>query len=116
MSQNPDTKDYIIVLQQDYQDRFCKKCFKEYTDENYKWCKPCLINDLKTNLTSDNEKINGFIQEMQLKINSWKDIVFEWIPYNQFIDFKEVGRSDFTTVYSAIWKDGPFIYDGNIKK
>ena len=44
---------------------------------------------------------------MQLKIEHYKDIVFEWIPYNQFSDIKEIGRGGFATVYSAIWKDGP---------
>ena len=48
---------------------------------------------------------------MQLKINSRRSIVFEWIPYNQFSDIKEIGRGGFATVYSAIWKDGPLEYN-----
>ena len=38
-----------------------------------------------------NEKIDCFIQEMHLKIDSARDIVFEWIPYNQLSDIKEIG-------------------------
>ena len=57
------------------------------------------------------EKIDNFIQEMQLKIDYYEDIVFEWVPYNQFSDIKEIGRGGFATVYSAIWKDGPLQYD-----
>ena len=53
---------------------------------------------------------------MQLKINQYNDIVFEWIPYDQFIDIKEIGRGGFATVYSAIWKDGPLEYNKGIKK
>ena len=45
---------------------------------------------------------------MQLKINEYNDIIFEWIPYNQFSDIKETGKD---TVSSAIWKDGQLIYD-----
>ena len=60
---------------------------------------------------SGNKKVDGLIQEMQLKINSEKDIIFEWIPYNQFSDNKEIGRGGFATVYAAIWKDGPLVYD-----
>ena len=58
-------------------------------------------------MTSGNEKIDNFIQNMQLKIESPWNIVFECIPYNQFSDIKEIGRGGFATVYSAIWKDGP---------
>ena len=61
-----------------------------------------------TNWASGNEKIDNCIQEMQLKIDSQQDIVFEWVPYNQFSDIKEIGRG---TVYLAIWKDGPFEYN-----
>ena len=94
----------------------CKKCDKRYTYVNWHWCNPCQIDNLKgnfTNWTSGNEKIDELIQEMQLKINRWNDIVFEWIPYNQFSDIKEIGKGGFATVYSAIWKDGPLTYDKN---
>ena len=84
-----------------------KKCGREYANVYNKWCKPCQIDNLKTtNLTSGNEKIDNFIQEMQLKIDEYNDIVFEWIPYNQFSDInKEIVKGGFATVYSAIWKD-----------
>ena len=84
MSQHPNTKDYIIVS----------------FDTNVLYEK-----------YSGNEKINNLIQEMQLKIYSYNDIVFEWIPYNQFSNIKEIGRGGFATVYSAIWKDGQLKYD-----
>ena len=48
---------------------------------------------------------------MQLKIEGPGSIVFEWIPYNQFNNIKVIGRGGFATVYSAIWKDGPLIYE-----
>ena len=53
---------------------------------------------------------------MQLKINKYNDIVFEWIPYNQFSDIEEISRIGFTTIYSAIWKDGRLKYNGYSKK
>ena len=108
ISQNPDTKDYIMVLQ----DGFCSKCIEICTNIGSKWCKPCQIDNLKGNFTtSGNEKVDNFIQEMQLDINHPLDIIFEWIPYNQFSDIKEIGRNGFDTVYSAIWKDGPLYYN-----
>ena len=96
----------------------CKQCDKEYTSR-YRWCKPCQINNFKknfTNWTSGNEKIDNHIQEMQLKISFHYDIVFEWIPYDQFDNIKEVSKGDFVTVYSAIWKNGPLYYDNNQKE
>ena len=58
--------------------------------------------------TGGNKKVDNLIQEMQLKIRDRDDIVFEWIPYDQF-DIKEINKGDFVTVYSAIWKDGPLL-------
>ena len=59
---------------------------------------------------SGNKKIDDFIQEMQLKRNSHNDIIFEWIPYNQFNNIEEISKGDFATLYSATWKDGPLYY------
>ena len=60
---------------------------------------------------SGNKKIDNIIQEMQLKISSHDNVVFEWIPYNHFGDIKEIGQGGFATVYSAIWKNGPLYYN-----
>src|SRR6266487_1790553 len=60
---------------------------------------------------SGNEKIDNFIQEMQLNINNHNDIVFEWIQYNYFNEIKETGKNNFATVYSAIWSDGPLYWN-----
>ena len=89
ISQNPDTGNYIFV--------------QSYT-----------IN--LTNWISGNEKIDDFIQERQLKINGYYDIVLEWIPYNQFSEIKETGKNGLITVYSAIWKDGPLRYNFDKKE
>src|SRR5438874_5283589 len=97
----------------------CENCGEDYTDIYWNWCKPCQIDNLKgnfTNWTSGNEKIDELIQEMQLKIDKYVDIVFEWIPYNQFSDIKEIGRGGFATVYSAIWKDGQLKYNRDNKE
>ncbi|GBB84731.1 hypothetical protein RclHR1_01130026, partial [Rhizophagus clarus] len=115
ISQHPDTKNFIMVFQDkyyiEYSKNYCKKCGEVYTNIKFKWCKPCQINKLKLNF-SENKIINELILEMQLKINSPIDIVFEWIPCNQFKDIKKIGKNDFEIVYSAIWKNGPLYFDG----
>ena len=54
---------------------------------------------------------------MQLKIDNYLDIIVEWIPYNQFDNIKEINKDDFSTIFSAIWKDGPLKYsDKKLKR
>jgi hypothetical protein len=97
----------------------CGGCGEIYTNNiRHKWCKPCQINKLKhnfSNWTSGNEKIDDFIKEMQLKIISQVDKVVEWIPYDQFNNIIEIGKSG---VKSAIWKDGNILkfYDNEFKR
>jgi hypothetical protein len=84
-----------------------------------KWCKSCQLNNLKEifiNWTSNNEKIDYYIQEMQLGINDYNDIIFEWIPYKQFNNIRETKKDAFTAVYSTKWKDGPLKYNFFNKK
>jgi hypothetical protein len=91
----------------------CEKCGERYSK---KWCKQCQINNFKNNFknwTSGNEKIDNFVQEMQLEIDSHEDSVFEWISYNQLNNVKEICKVDLNTVYSAMWIDGPLKYDGS---
>ena len=104
----------MMVFQDEYYKNYCAKCDKIYTNTECKWCRPCQINKLKKNFanwTSGNEKIDDFIQEMQLKISEYDDVIVEWIPYNQFNNIKEIGKGGFATVYSAIWTDGPLEYN-----
>uniref|UniRef100_U9U181 Protein kinase domain-containing protein n=3 Tax=Rhizophagus irregularis TaxID=588596 RepID=U9U181_RHIID len=113
ISQDSDTNNFIIVF---LLNEYCEKCGEKYTNIECKWCKPCQINNLKNNFTSwtsGNENIDNLIQEMQLKIDSYKDIIFEWIPFSQFNIIKEIGKGGITTVYLAIWKDGPLYYSNN---
>ncbi|UZO17122.1 uncharacterized protein OCT59_008483 [Rhizophagus irregularis] len=83
ISKNPDTNDYILVLNNS-------------------------INLVKW--TSGNKRIDEFIQKMQLSTNKRDDIIFEWISYSQFNEIKKMGKNDFVTTYSAIWKNGPLYY------
>ena len=118
ISQNPDTSDYALIFENDHF-IYCEECCKEYTEMFAKWCKPCQINYLEKNFknwTSKNKQIDNLIQTKQLVINNYNDIVFEWIPYNQFESIKEIGKGGFATVFSAIWKDGPLFYNINANK
>ncbi|PKY32422.1 hypothetical protein RhiirB3_450595 [Rhizophagus irregularis] len=99
ISQNSDIKNYVIIFNDEYFSTYnCKNCYKVFADIQYKWCKQCQINYLKnnfTNWTSENENIDNFIQKIRLKITHPTDVIFEWIPYNQFGDIKEIGKLGF---------------------
>lgn len=84
----------------------CVKCGNMYINIKYKWCETCQI----TSWTSGNKDIDNLIQEIQLKINCYIDIMFEWISCNQFDRIKEISNA----VYSTIWKFSPLNW--NIKE
>src|SRR4051794_3206586 len=84
-------------------DEYCEKCVKKYTNIPRKLCKPCQANDFKNyfiNWTSENKKIDNFIQEMRLKFDDKNDVSFyEWIPYSQFDNIKRISKG-----YSAMYE------------
>ena len=56
--------------------------------------------------TSGNDLINEFIQETQLNAKNYKQIL-EWIPFNKLKNIKYLDKGGFSTIYEAIWLDGP---------
>jgi serine/threonine protein kinase len=59
------------------------------------------------NWISGNDEIDKFILNIRLEFSN---SLFEWIPYYQFSEIEKIGEGGFSTVYSAIWKDGPLYY------
>jgi hypothetical protein len=53
---------------------------------------------------------------MQFKIDGHNNVIFEWIPYNQFNEIKEIGKNNHIVIYSAIWKNGPLHYNSYYNK
>ncbi|GES95328.1 kinase-like domain-containing protein [Rhizophagus clarus] len=108
ISQYSNTKDFILVLQLKY---YCENCGKKYRNKfeiDNKSCTLCQINH-------KNKKISDLIYEMEINIdyNYGSNMKFEWIPYDQFNNIEEIGKGGFSTVYSAIWKDGLLEYDSS---
>jgi hypothetical protein len=107
------------MVLKDGKDGYCEECDKKYTDINHKWCKSCQTNYLKRNFVnwkSGNKEIDQFIQDMQLNIDSYNDLIFEWIQYDQFSFIKEISRDDYITIYSATWKNHSLYYDEDKNK
>jgi hypothetical protein len=85
----------------------CLDCRKERSGIG--WCKECEINALKENFrnwTSGNVSIDNFIRHTQLNATKSVDYL-ELIGFNQF-DLENTNKGGaFSTVYSAIWMEGP---------
>jgi hypothetical protein len=69
-----------------------------------------IIAENFANWTSGNEVIDNFIREKQLNYDG-KNTVFEWIPFSELIDIKEIEGSNFFA--TAILKNGPLSYYEN---
>jgi len=66
-----------VSICRQYMSSQCKKCGRRYWSST-RWCGLCQKNNFKkifTNWSSKDDQIYTFIQEKQLKINSYKDIV-----------------------------------------
>ena len=51
---------------------------------------------------------------MQLRVNNYSDIIFEWIPFNQF---NVITKEDCNAmVHLAEWKDGPLYWEYGYEK
>ena len=94
ITQDPETKDYMMVLN----DKLCKIC-------------NCMCNAIHfqrnfDNWTSGNNEIDEFIQDTQLLAHYYTPKALEWIPYDRFYNIKCIAEDGFGKVYKANWIDG----------
>ena|ERR1044072_3214044 len=86
----------------------CSECKRQRTAAM--WCKTCDIANLKSNFnnwTSGNRDIDDFIRYTQLNANQAMDYL-EWIDFDQLdLVVNIYKRGAFSSVYSAIWLEGP---------
>ncbi|RHZ47388.1 hypothetical protein Glove_583g6 [Diversispora epigaea] len=86
--------------------KMCPECNQK--DTSWNWCKPCnskhFQNDFN-NWTSENDKIDKFIQDAQLNANDYNKVI-EWIPYDRLKYIKQIGKGGFGTIHYARWIDG----------
>ena len=85
----------------------CPDCNEPKT--NFDWCQQCNAKRFQQDFhkwTSGNKFIDKFIQESQLNAQN-PFYILEWIPYNRLTNVKYLDKGGFSTVYKAIWLDGP---------
>src|ERR1043166_6978074 len=89
--------------------RLCPDCIEPA--DILRWCKQCNAKRFQQGFhkwTSGNKFIDKFIQESQLNAQN-PSYILEWIPYNRLTNVKYLDKGGFSTVYEAIWLDGPII-------
>ena len=85
----------------------CPDCNEQNT--GFMWCQQCNAKRFQQDFhkwTSGNKFIDKFIQESQLNAKR-TFYILEWIPYNRLTNVKYLDKGGFSTVYKAIWLDGP---------
>jgi len=56
--------------------------------------------------TSENKEIDGLIRYTQLNTTQARDYL-EWIPFEAFEMVKYIGSGGFSSIYLALWMEGP---------
>ncbi|GBB89025.1 hypothetical protein RclHR1_15680002 [Rhizophagus clarus] len=123
-------KNYNIILCEKCNEKFnrywyCRKCYNNETEEEKHrmlhgickgcskvmkiphWCPPCNSDRFRQKFdkwTSGNEYVDKLIKDDQISADNKH--ILEWIPYENFTDFKFIAKGGFAEVYSAIWENG----------
>ncbi|CAG8809521.1 29618_t:CDS:2 [Gigaspora margarita] len=85
----------------------CSDCSRPNTSTD--WCHMCNAERFRQGFgtwTSNNEYIDKFIQDAQLGAADRREVL-EWIPYEKLKHVTYVARGGYSTIYKAIWVDGP---------
>ena len=84
----------------------------------YHWCQNCNRKRLQQDFgkwTSGNQRIDKFIQEVQLKARTDREVI-EWIPYSRLRNIEYYTKGGFSTIYKAILLDGRIVEWNNRKQ
>lgn len=77
----------------------CKNCGNKYTNKKNAKSKHCVVCINKSKWTSENEMIDNFVQEMQLKFNERDNDIIELVPYYRFENIDDVSKGNSCTIY-----------------
>ncbi|RIB27750.1 hypothetical protein C2G38_1694397 [Gigaspora rosea] len=108
ITQNPETKQYIVVIPDEFSSRRsglngkCISCGQYNTSPA--WCQSCDPWRTTQGWTSKNENIDNFIKELQFKATGYEKVI-EWIPFNNLINLQEINKSEPGLVL-ATWDKG----------
>src|SRR2546421_655728 len=99
--------DPSLLLPSELEPQNCLDCGNKRT--NFAWCKSCETKYFASqfqNWTTGNTRLDDIIRFTQLDANQSGDYI-EWIPFDSLVEIEFEAKGRFSTVYSAIWLDGP---------
>ncbi|PKC00353.1 kinase-like protein [Rhizophagus irregularis] len=82
----------------------CPYCNKTITEEL--WCNECDPHYMIDGWTSEVLDVDKFIKDTMYNVRNYNYCFLEWVPFERFINIKQIGEGGFSKVYSAIWMDG----------
>ncbi|EXX68695.1 uncharacterized protein OCT59_008946 [Rhizophagus irregularis] len=88
--------------------KYCPDCYK-HSRISFGWCKDCETDFMKGRFpywSSGNRDVDELIRHTQLNSSQTCDYL-EWIPFEVFDMVKYIGSGGFSSIYSALWMEGP---------
>ncbi|CAG8578589.1 9817_t:CDS:10, partial [Acaulospora morrowiae] len=103
ITQDTTTSEYLIVCDNFYYKRDikygrCKHCNRYNTSKS--WCLSCDPFKTTQKWTSEDDNIDYFIKELQLKSTIYEGVI-EWIPFNKLSNLQKMESN-----FQALWLDG----------
>ncbi|PKY44041.1 kinase-like protein [Rhizophagus irregularis] len=97
--------------------KYCPECNGPTT--SFGWCVTCETNFMKGRFpywSSGNKDIDELIRHTQLNSSQTCDYL-EWIPFEAFEMVKYIGSGGSSSVYSALWMEGPrLVWDEGLQE
>ncbi|RIB11753.1 hypothetical protein C2G38_2202656 [Gigaspora rosea] len=95
LTQDTVTNEYMLVFygsssERDVYYEKCANCNRYNT--SHTWCQTCDPLKTKQGWTSGNKDADDCIEEFQLKVTSYEDVI-EWIPFNRLDNVQKIGGS-----------------------
>lgn len=81
----------------------CLYCNKTITEEL--WCNECDPHYMIDGWTSEVFDVDKFIKDTMYNARNYNYCFLEWVPFERFINIKQIGEGGFSKVYSATWID-----------
>src|SRR4051794_20415544 len=103
MSRLESTGQYLMVHAS-----FCSNCSRSYPKDSSWWCNYCDRKELMEGWTSGNPEFDQMIRATQQDVSGFNDPCLKWVPAYLVLDWIQIGKGGYGTMYSAQWLGAKF--------